>query len=80
MVARPKLKLRGGHDLRLYSANVTANRDQVFGGSIKQVMAAQAESVNLFRREGKHTQNNLVVFRFQWTLQENQQFGPIAVK
>ena len=57
MVARPKLKLRRGHDLRLHSANVAANRDQVFGGLIKQMMAAQAEGVNLFGREGNRFRN-----------------------
>ena len=52
MVARPKLKLRGRHDLRLHTANVAANRNQVFCRLIEQMMAAETESVNLFSREG----------------------------
>ncbi|HEX3105845.1 MAG TPA: hypothetical protein VHQ22_15480 [Terriglobales bacterium] len=38
--------------MRLHTANVPANRDQIFGGLIKQMMAAQAEDVNLLGREG----------------------------
>ena len=57
MIARPELKLRGRHDLRLHTAHVAANRNQVFRRLIEQMMAAETESVNLFRREGNVVRN-----------------------
>jgi hypothetical protein len=52
MISCPELEVRRRHDLRLHTANVAANRNQIFRRLIEEMMTAQAEGVNLFRSEG----------------------------
>ena len=47
----------------MHAANIAANRNQVFADVIEQMMAAQTESVNLFRREGNQSLETFVVLR-----------------
>jgi hypothetical protein len=48
MIARPKLKERGGHYLGLNPANVAADRDGIDGRFFQQMVASQPELGNCF--------------------------------
>ena len=49
VIARPELKISGGHDLGLHAAHIAGDRDRIliFGRGVEQMVAPQPEACDL---------------------------------